>query len=290
MVVQHCGLDHNDPMDTIDSYHKSANAAAYELVNPGGGGAAVVVCDHASPHVPPEYDQLGMAPSSFERHIAYDIGAAEVSRHLAEMLDCPAVLASYSRLLIDLNRGRHDPTLVMKLSDGDIIPRNRLVDPYQDRDEFEHRIRHFYEPYHQAVSDIVECKLAEPLLPAVYSIHSFTPAWKGQKRDWEIGVLWDKDDRLVTPLIERLEGAGYCVGNNQPYVGYIHGDCMSQHGTARGLPHVLIEVRQDLIAAPDGQKRWATILADVLKDIAQSVGPYEIEHFGSRNEPVFGSV
>lgn len=272
-------------MDSIDSYHKTSNAAAaYELVNPNGAGAAVVVCDHASPHVPPEYDQLGMAPSSFERHIAYDIGAAEVSRHLAEMLDCPAVLACYSRLLIDLNRGRHDPTLVMKLSDGDIIPRNRLVDPYQDSEEFEHRIRHFYEPYHRAVSDVVERKIAEPLLPSVYSIHSFTPAWKGDKRDWELGVLWDKDDRLVTPLIERLEGAGYCVGNNLPYVGYIQGDCMSQHGTARGLPHVLIEVRQDLIAEPEGQMKWAGILADVIRDMSLAAGPHEIQHFGSRND------
>lgn len=271
-------------MDNTDSYHKTPNATeAYEIVNPDGVGAAVVVCDHASPRVPAQYDQLGMAASSFERHIAYDIGAAEVSRHLADMLDCPAVLACYSRLLIDLNRGRDDPTLVMKLSDGDIIPRNRLVDPYQDRAEFEYRLSHFYEPYHRAVSEVLERKLAGPHLPAVYSIHSFTPAWKGYKRDWEIGVLWDKDDRLVAPLIERLESAGYCVGNNQPYVGYIEGDCMSQHGTARGLPHVLIELRQDLIAEPEGQRRWARILADVLQDMSSVAGPYEIEHFGSRN-------
>lgn len=276
-------------MDSTDSYHKMPDAAeAYEIVNRDGGGAAVVVCDHASPRVPAHYEQLGMAPSSFERHIAYDIGAAEVSRHLASLLDCPAVLACYSRLLIDLNRGRDDPTLVMKLSDGDIIPRNRLVDPYQDRAEFEHRLSHFYEPYHRAVSDVVERKLAGACLPAIYSIHSFTPAWKGAKRDWEIGVLWDKDDRLVTPLIERLEGAGYCVGNNLPYVGYIQGDCMSQHGTARGLPHVLIEVRQDLIAEPAGQARWAGILAGVIKDMTAAAGPYEIEHFGSRNTPLAG--
>ena len=276
-------------MDSTDSYHTTSNVAeAYEVVNPDGLGAAVVVCDHASARVPAEYDQLGMAASSFERHIAYDIGAAEVSRHLADMLDCPAVLACYSRLLIDLNRGRDDPTLVMKLSDGDIIPRNRLVDPYQDREEFERRLSQFYDPYHRAVSQVLDRKLSGPRLPAVYSIHSFTPAWKGHKRDWEIGVLWDKDDRLVAPLIERLEGAGYCVGNNQPYVGYIEGDCMSQHGTARGLPHVLIEVRQDLIAEPDGQVRWAGILAEVLKDMMSEAGPYEIEHFGSRNNPIVG--
>ena len=228
------------------------------------------LCDHASAALPEGHGLLGLDPALFQTHIAYDIGAAQVTRALARRFGAAALLGRWSRLLIDLNRGADDPTLVMKLSDGSLIPGNRDAGP----DEVARRLRDFHEHYHAAVT--AELDRIETFLPsardsaqagevpvagprasegrrgqsraAIISVHSFTPVWKGQARPWEVGVLWDTDKRLAKPLMARLSQHAFLYGDNEPYSGALENDCLNRHGTKRGLPQVLVEIRQDLIA------------------------------------------
>lgn len=266
--------------------------APFELFNPDGNPAFLVICDHASNRLPPGYDSLGLAPGEFDRHIAYDIGAAEVSLGLARQLGCPALLGGYSRLLIDLNRGEDDPTLVMKLSDGAIIPANRHVDPWNDSMEFETRVSRVFRPYHQVLASMIDRALEQGTVPVILSMHSFTPSWRGHPRPWQVGVLWDKDDRIAGPLIRRLRAEpDLTVGDNEPYTGALYGDCLYKHGTLRGIAHVLVEIRQDLIMTADGQDAWARFLAPLFQDLGMGPGVREIRHFGSnadRKHPISG--
>lgn len=269
--------------------HLKAEILAFELLNsePGAAGnlGFLVVCDHASNALPEGYGTLGLAEAEFSRHIAYDIGAAEVSRGLAMALQCPAVLARYSRLLIDLNRGADDPTLVMKLSDGAIISGNRLVDAFQDKAEFTHRLSTYYEPYHAAVAAALARARAAGEVPVIVSIHSFTPSWRGVARKWHTGILWDRDDRLPAAMLEGLRAErGLIVGDNEPYSGALKGDCLYRHGTMNGYPHVLVEIRQDLISGPKGQAEWVARLAHLVGEAMKAPYMREVRFYGSRTD------
>ena len=234
--------------------------------------ALLFVCDHASNALPEAYGTLGLDASAFGTHIAYDIGATDVTRALAESFRAPAILARWSRLLIDLNRGADDPTLIMKLSDGRIVPGNRCVDDA----ESQNRIARYYAPYHDAIESEIARARAAGIAPILVSMHSFTPVWKGVRRPWEVGVLWDKDGRLAKPLLTVLARAGFVVGDNEPYSGELEGDCMFQHGTENGLPHVLIEIRQDLIATETLARAFAGRLKPVLDEAIAAMGPAEV--------------
>jgi len=213
------------------------------------------LCDHASNRLPE--GALGLDRGLLATHIAYDIGAAALTRALALTYGAPAFLGGWSRLLIDLNRGADDPTLVMKLSDGSVIPGNARV----DSGEVARRIAHYHAPYHAAIDAALDRMGPQAV---VVSMHSFTPAWKGSPRPWEVGVLYDRDTRLSTPLMARLKRAGFTVGDNEPYSGALEGDTLYQHGTLRGLPHVLIEIRQDLIASEGAAQAFASRLHPIL--------------------------
>jgi predicted N-formylglutamate amidohydrolase len=221
------------------------------------GSPLLFLCDHASAALPEQFGRLGLDPGLFQTHIAYDIGAAAVTRALADRFGAAALLGRWSRLLIDLNRGADDPTLVMKLSDGSVIPGNRDAGPAAVAG----RIRDFHEPYHQAIA-----KELDRIGPraSIVSIHSFTPSWKGVPRPWEVGVLWDTDRRLAGPLMARLSQHAFLWGDNEPYSGALENDCLNRHGTKRGLPHVLIEIRQDLIADEAAANGFAERLSAVL--------------------------
>lgn len=241
-----------------------APKAPVELVAGDPASGVLVICDHASNAMPPEYASLGLPPAELERHIAYDIGAAETARTLARELGAPAVLSTFSRLLIDPNRGPDDPTLVMKLSDGAVVPGNAKADAL----EVERRLARFYRPYDEAVGDAVARAMATGNPPAIVSLHSFTPFWKGVARPWHVTVLWDCDPRLPAPLIATLAGEpGLVVGDNEPYDGALAGDTMNRHATLHGLSNVLIEVRQDLIATREGSIAWGERLARALRPI-----------------------
>ena len=231
--------------------------------------ALVFVCDHAANAVPHAYGTLGLTQAAFETHIACDIGAATVTRALAEAFGAPAILSRWSRLLIDLNRGVDDPTLIMKLSDGRIVPGNRGIDAA----ETARRLAQFHAPYHAAIAHEIAAARAAGIVPLLVSIHSFTPVWKGAKRPWEIGVLWDKDDRFARPLLAGLARAGFVVGDNEPYNGELENDCMYVHGTMNGLPHVLIEIRQDLVANEAEARAVAARLKPILDEAMAAMGP-----------------
>jgi predicted N-formylglutamate amidohydrolase len=252
---------------------------SFEIVSGPAAAGVLVLCDHASNAMPPEYDNLGLPGAQLARHIAYDIGAKALSLALAARLGCPAVLSCFSRLLIDPNRGDDDPTRVMRLSDGAIVPGNARIDGA----EVERRAARFARPYHGAVATTLDAMLATGVVPAIVSIHSFTPQMRGRARPWQVGVLWDSDPRLPVPLIRALQSwPDLAVGNNEPYDGALNGDTMSRHCIPRGLAHVLIEVRQDLIAVETDARDWGLRLGDALIPLLADPAVRAIRHFGSR--------
>ncbi|MFD0934336.1 N-formylglutamate amidohydrolase [Methylobacterium trifolii] len=224
----------------------------------------ILVCDHASNHVPEDI-VLGVGAAEFSRHIAYDIGAAGVTRGLAASLGAPAILTRFSRLIIDPNRGRDDPTLVMRLSDGAVVPGNARIDEAGKLA----RIRRFYEPFDRAIDAAVAQAEAAGRTPMILTMHSFTPYWRGQARPWQVGILYDRDERLSAPLIAGLrdDPAGLTVGDNEPYGGGLPGDTIDRHATMRGLANALVEIRQDLIAGEAGQAEWAARFARLLRPL-----------------------
>ncbi|MFC7051760.1 N-formylglutamate amidohydrolase [Hansschlegelia quercus] len=246
-----------------------------------GTGRLVLLCDHASNRVPAELGDLGLKPSEFERHIAYDIGMRGVTLSLAKRLGAPAALSRFSRLVIDPNRGPDDPTLLMRLSDGAIVPGNARVDAA----EIARRKAAFHTPYHQAISAMLDSIVDAGETPLIVSMHSFTPAWKGYPRPWHVGLLWDRDDRVAKPLIAALRADGdLVVGDNEPYDGALVGDTAHTHGTSRGFPHVLVEIRQDLVADEAGQEAWAERFARLLPPLLALPETTHIVHYGSRAE------
>ncbi|HEY4943077.1 MAG TPA: DUF1244 domain-containing protein [Rhizomicrobium sp.] len=255
---------------TQPNYRHSMTDQPFEHVRPGAADSPLLfLCDHASNALPPEYGTLGLRPELFGTHIASDIGAAEVTRALAAQFGAPALLGAWSRLLVDLNRGEDDPTLVMKLSDGSLIPDNARIDAA----ETARRIARFHAPYHAAIAGQIAAMRGAGSVPVLVSMHSFTPVWKGFKRPWEIGILWDRDGRLAQPLIAQFARAGFAVGDNEPYDGELENDCLYRHGTMLGLPHVLIEMRQDLIAEAGAARAFAARLAPILKTALAAMGP-----------------
>lgn len=246
------------------------------------GLGLLILCDHAENTLPEAYGTLGLRPEDLHRHIAYDLGAAGVAERLADMLGAPALLTKFSRLLIDPNRGLDDPTLVMQISDGLVVPGNVGI----DANEIASRIARYYEPYHRAIDRAVEAGLAAGKPPIMLAIHSFTQAWKGVPRPWHVSVLWDKDPRLAVPLLSGLQAIPEIeVGDNVPYSGQLKGDTLYRHATARGLAQALVEVRQDLILSPEGQEEWAERLAEVLRRVlAAEAALHAIELHGSNTD------
>ncbi len=251
-----------------------SDPAPVEHVNAGATGPLILLCDHATNRVPAEVcgGSLGLAPADMERHIAYDLGARGVTLALAELTGAQALLTRFSRLVIDPNRGEDDPTLVMRLYDGTIVPANRGIAPA----EIERRLAAYHRPYHASLDATLDAMPG----PALVAVHSYTRQLRGRAvRPWHVGVLWHHDDRLARPLLTRLRAEpGLCVGENQPYSGQLEGDTLSRHGTRRGLPHVLIELRNDLIASAADQRLWAALLAPMLAEAARASLMEETPH------------
>ncbi len=239
---------------------------AFEISGVDRPGRWLVTCDHASNRVPAWVNggDLGLPAADMERHIAYDVGAAGVTTALADLLDAPAILSQFSRLVIDPNRGPDDPTRLMRLYDGTIIPANAYADP----DEKARRVARLYDPYHDALAELA----ARPGT-VICAVHSFTPQLRGRApRPWEIGVLYANDDRLARPLMDACRAQGWVTGDNEPYLGHLPGDSIDRHALADGRPNVLIELRNDLIADAAGQTLWAQRLAPILKQILADTG------------------
>lgn len=238
--------------------------APFRVLNPQGRARLLVVCDHASRLIPAALGNLGLDELALGRHIASDIGAGDVAERLSARLDAQAVLAGYSRLVVDCNRGLDDPTSILAVSDGEFIPGNQGLGEAEKAE----RARQFFHPYHDAIRRRLQSFARRGIVPAFVAVHSFTPIFKQVRRPWQIGVLWDKDPRIPVPLIEMLRAQGIAVGDNEPYSGKAPADhTVDHHAEGGGLPHVSIEIRQDLIDHPEGVAQWADILGDVLERI-----------------------
>ena len=251
---------------------ESEQAGGYRIIGGRPGCGLVLLCDHASNTLPEDYGTLGLRASEFERHIAYDIGAAAITERLAAILDAPAVLSRVSRLLIDPNRGEDDPTLIMRLSDGAVIPGNHNL----SATERTQRIERYYRPYHQAVSRVISTCRSTNRPPVIFSVHSMTHAWKGVHRPWQVSILSGPDRRLAEVLLSGFRtDARLLVGDNVPYQGSLEGDTLYQHAMPHGLLNAVIEYRQDLVADAQGQAQWAETTAAILQTILQR---YQVAH------------
>jgi predicted N-formylglutamate amidohydrolase len=256
-----------------------ADIPPFETVEGAPGSRLVLLCDHASNRVPAELGDLGLPPSEFERHIAYDIGMRGVTLRAAKALGAHALLSTVSRLVVDPNRGEDDPTLVMRLSDGAVVPGNAKV----DAEEVARRVRLYHRPYHDAISARLDAIVDAGDTPVIVSMHSFTAFWKTIARPWHVGLLWDLDGRLAIPLLEALRAEGdISVGDNEPYDGALIGDTLNRHATGRGFPHVLVEIRQDLIADEAGQAEWAERFVRLIPPLLEREDTIHITHFGTR--------
>ena len=276
-------------LDTMPSRGAAVQGTAdapFDFIPGSLTSGILLLCDHADNAFPAGYGTLGMPPEQLERHIAYDPGAAAITRRMAELLGAPAVMTRYSRLLIDPNRGEDDPTLVMRISDGAIIPGNAGL----TEAEIARRINLYYRPYHLAVDEVIDAMVAAGKPPVIFSIHSFTENWRGWLRPWHAGVLWDRDPRLAVPLLNALreDDESLVVGDNEPYAGALRGDCVHKHGTTRGLANALIEVRQDLIRHEAGALHWGDKLAGMLRGILAKrpaeATLHTIRYYGSRTD------
>jgi len=256
-------------------------AGHYPLIGPGdpppfmsyndhGRAPVLLVADHASPYFPAAMNQLGLADWVLERHVAWDIGSDQLTRYLADALDAQAVLAGFSRLIVDPNRKLDDPTAFVQVSDGIAIPGNLDLDEEQKA----LRVQSFFQPYHRAISARLEQFESQGIVPAFIAVHTCTPVFDRVVRPWHVGVMWDQDPRIAVPLMENLRGMdGVCIGDNEPYSGrHPHDFTVDFHAEPAGLPHVGIELRQDLVKDERGARKWAGILADALRPILAEPG------------------
>jgi predicted N-formylglutamate amidohydrolase len=239
--------------------------APVEICERDDGPPVLLTCDHASFAVPRALAGLGLAAGLIERHIGWDIGAAAVTRLLSERLGVAAILSGYSRLVIDCNRDPDDASSIPETSDGVPVPGNRGLSAATRA----LRRAACFDPYHQAIAARLDRFSAAGAVPALLSIHSFTPVMNGRARPWHVGILWDADPRIPLPLLAALEAdPALVVGDNEPYsarepAGYT----VRHHAASEGLPHVAIELRQDLVATADGAAEWAARLAAALAPI-----------------------
>jgi predicted N-formylglutamate amidohydrolase len=248
-----------------------------ELLDRADGPPTLFICDHAGRRVPRALGDLGVDATAFERHIAWDIGAADAARHLARTFGAPLILATYSRLVLDPNRYLDDPSLIPEISDGTPVPANAGLSA-EDRAA---RIAALHAPYHAMIEDAVRRLCRNGAVPAVISVHTCTPVFKGFARPWHIGVLWNRDGRIAEPLIKALGARDdLVVGDNQPYSGRDgQGYSVKQHAERQGYPAVALEIRQDLVDTHHGAAHWAGIIAEALRPILADPALRAVRHF-----------
>ena len=258
-LFEDCSLMHK-----LATEKNSKETSPCRILQAEGAAPLLFICDHASRYIPSSYSDLGLGEADLCRHIAWDIGAAALTEKLSAALDAPAVLAGFSRLLIDTNRCSDAPGLIPDVSDGTAIPGNRHI----DATERQHRRDRFYHPFHAAVAGLVSSFQARGVVPLVVGVHSFTPVMNGAARPWQVGLLWDKDPRLAAALIAGLGlRPGLVVGDNEPYTGKALFHTMQVHGARWGFPQVTIEIRQDEIDSDAGVAEWAEVLTEELRRI-----------------------
>jgi predicted N-formylglutamate amidohydrolase len=235
----------------------------FTLENERGKANCLVLCDHAGQAIPESLGTLGLPGDALNSHWVYDIGALAVSKMLARLLDAPLLYSNYSRIVIETMRRPDHPRSIVASGEGMAIPGNVDI----GAEERSQRIRAIYEPYHTKTEECVENFLGRDIVPAIISIHSFTPVFFNHKRPWEYGVLWTQDPRLPVPVMEFLRAKGFTVGDNQPYdARMVSGATLNRHADSRRLPNILIEIRNDRISNENGARRTAELLFETLRE------------------------
>jgi predicted N-formylglutamate amidohydrolase len=242
-----------------------APADPVRITNRAGRSPLVLICDHASNFLPAQYGRLGLETVDLSRHIAWDPGALAVAARMAETLDAVLVQSCISRLVIDCNRPLDALDLICPVSETTAVPGNAAL----SRRERENRIKLSWRPFHDAIEEVVSERLAQNRETMLVSVHSFNPVYRGENRPWHIGILHDEDERLSRPLIAALQPfTGITVGDNEPYSPadrvYF---TLERHGRSRGLPCVMIEIRNDEISGEAGQRKWAERLSRIFTDL-----------------------
>jgi predicted N-formylglutamate amidohydrolase len=251
-----------------DSEHKvllEPHEPAPVVIHAGEDREWLIVCDHASNRVPKRLDTLGLSPKDLHSHIAYDIGAACVAARLSERLRAPLILSNYSRLVIDCNRYPNDPESVVKVSDHRTVQGNMVV----TADEASQRRSSIFAPYHLAIDNALREAEGLGKVPAFISIHSCAPSLGGKDRPWQIGLAWSRDTRMSAPVLKNLaQNADLTVGDNRPYSLDLGSDFTTpEHAMTRGLAHLQIEFRQDLLDTPEAAASWADALFDAIRSV-----------------------
>ncbi|KAF1699870.1 N-formylglutamate amidohydrolase [Pseudoxanthomonas suwonensis] len=256
----------SDALGNATGLLQPGDPAPLELLRPRGASPWLFVVDHAGQAIPRALGDLGLPPGEIDRHIGWDIGIAGVARRLAGLLDAWTILQPYSRLVIDCNRPLESPTSIVEASDGTAVPANIGLDDVARAA----RQRGIFQPYHACIAQALDQRAAEGRPTLLATLHSFTPAMAGFERPWHCGVLYHRHTALPHALLEALRGEGdLVVGDNQPYAVTATSDyAVPVHGEARGLAHVELEIRQDLIADDAGQQMWAQRLARILAGLA----------------------
>jgi predicted N-formylglutamate amidohydrolase len=241
----------------------------FYVLNAVSEAPILLVCDHASCRFPKSLGDMGLDPFARRCHLAIDIGAGPLTEGLSDSLGVTAVLAQYSRLIIDCNRQLLDPGAFLEFGDGILVPGNRNL----SRADKETRAEAIYRPYHNAIElQINRLKSVGPP-PIFISVHSFTPVLNGKSRPWQVGILWDTDQRLSDIFIKEFRAAGYETGDNEPYSGKAPQDyTIDHHAESISLPHVGIEIRQDLIDKMVGIESIAAVMHKIIESIPERIG------------------
>lgn len=230
----------------------------------------VFLCEHASNRLPKALGDLGLPAEALERHIAWDPGAAPMTLGLAGKLHGPAILQSYSRLVIDCNREPTLPDAITTLSEATVIPGNEHLDAAARQQ----RIDTIWTPFHAAIDSLVEARIAAKKPTVIVTLHSFTPVYRGVSRPWHVGIISSGDRRFAEPMLQALRrDPTLVVGDDEPYSARDNVDyTIRRHGYERGLPHVMIEVRNDLVRSASDVSAWVDRLASALVESAGAIG------------------
>ena len=270
------GTRSENPTEDTPQLLSAGEPGAFQILNPLAEDPILLVCDHASCRFPKSLGDMGLDPFARRCHLAVDIGAGPLTEKLGASLGVTAVLAQYSRLVMDCNRQLMDPSAHLEFGDGIFVPGNHNL----HQAEKDLRASTLYWPYHDAVDQQIQrlVKLGPP--PAFIAIHSFTPVMNGEARPWQMGVLWDTDTRLRDIFLADFRAAGYLVGDNEPYSGKAPQDfTIDHHAEEIGLPHIGIEIRQDLIDDNEGVETIAELMHTIIESI-----PIRLQKAGTGDE------
>lgn len=264
------GTDNNKPTQRLLA---DDEPMPFIVVNGNSTLPILLVCDHASRRFPAALGNMGLDPVALRCHLALDIGAGALTERLANSLSATAVLCQYSRLIVDCNRQLMDPSAFLEFGDGIVIPGNRNLHP----EEKKQRADEIYWPYHNAVTSQVERLQSEGRPPIFIALHSFTPVLNGESRSCQLGVLWDTDRVTAEIFVHDLREAGFNVGDNEPYSGKApHDFTIDHHAELIGLPHVGLEIRQDLIDDDRGVEEISAVLHRIISSLPARLNPTDI--------------